>query len=88
MAHSAALNGGVDEYTTVANNANADLPNGYRGIADYNKIDGVTVGDIFDFLSNWFAGKKFVIPGGDGTHGILNVQNIFDFLNAWFAGGC
>jgi hypothetical protein len=55
---------------------------------DYNKTGGITVGDIFDFLNDWFAGKKFAILGGDGVHGTLNVQNIFDFLNAWFAGGC
>ncbi|HVU63126.1 MAG TPA: hypothetical protein VHC70_04070, partial [Phycisphaerales bacterium] len=55
---------------------------------DYNKLNGITVGDIFDFLNDWFAGQKFAIVGGDGTHGQLQVQNIFDFLNAWFAGGC
>jgi hypothetical protein len=55
---------------------------------DYNKIGGITVGDIFDFLNDWFAGSKFAILGGDGQTGTLAVQNIFDFLNAWFAGGC
>jgi hypothetical protein len=55
---------------------------------DYNKTGGITVGDIFDFLNDWFAGSKFAVVGGDGNTGILAVQNIFDFLNAWFAGGC
>jgi hypothetical protein len=55
---------------------------------DYNKVGGITVGDIFDFLNDWFAGSKFANPGGDGVHGALSVQNIFDYLNAWFAGGC
>jgi hypothetical protein len=56
--------------------------------SDYNKIGGITVGDIFDFLNDWFSGSKFAIPGGDGDTGTLAVQNIFDFLNGWFAGGC
>jgi hypothetical protein len=55
---------------------------------DYNKVGGISVQDIFDFLNDWFAGSKFAIVGGDGNTGTLNVQNIFDFLNAWFAGGC
>jgi hypothetical protein len=55
---------------------------------DYNKTGGITVGDIFDFLNDWFGGSKFAILGGDGNSGTLSVQNIFDFLNAWFAGGC
>jgi hypothetical protein len=55
---------------------------------DYNKIGGITVGDIFDFLNDWFAGSAFAIVGGDGNTGTLAVSNIFDFLNAWFAGGC
>jgi hypothetical protein len=46
------------------------------------------VQDIFDFLNDWFAGRKSAIVGGDGTTGTLAVQNIFNFLNAWFAGGC
>jgi hypothetical protein len=54
--------------------------------ADYNKVNGVGVPDIFDFLNDWFGGRKFAIPGGDGNTGTLTVQNIFDFLNAWFAG--
>jgi hypothetical protein len=55
---------------------------------DYNKVNGVGVPDIFDFLNDWFAGKLFANVGGDGNSGTLAVQNIFDFLNAWFAGGC
>jgi hypothetical protein len=55
---------------------------------DYNKVGGITVQDIFDFLNDWFAGSPFAHFGGDGTPTQLNVQNIFDFLNSWFAGGC
>jgi hypothetical protein len=55
---------------------------------DYNKVNGIGVADIFDFLNDWFAGKLFANTGGDGNTGTLSVQNIFDFLNAWFAGGC
>jgi aminopeptidase N len=46
--------------------------------------DGVlTVQDIFDFLTAWFAGT----PQGDfDSSGTLTAVDIFDFLSAWFAG--
>ena len=53
--------------------------------ADYNKVSGVSVQDIFDYLNDWFAGRPYANTGSNGT-GALTVQNIFDFLNAWFAG--
>ncbi len=56
--------------------------------ANYNKANGVTVQDIFDFLSDWFAGSQFASTGGSGSPVALNVQNIFDFLTNWFNGGC
>ncbi len=56
--------------------------------ANYNHNTQLEVQDIFDFLNDWFAGKKAAIVGGDGATGTLAVQNIFDFLNSWFAGGC
>ena len=56
--------------------------------ADYNKVGGVSVQDIFAFLADWFAGSPFANVGGDGSPASLRVQNIFDFLAAWFAGGC
>ena len=54
--------------------------------ADYNKLNGVEVQDIFDFLNDWLAGSPYANTGGNGSPGPLAVQNIFDFLNAWFAG--
>jgi hypothetical protein len=56
--------------------------------ANYNKVNGITVQDIFDFLGDWFAGNPFANTGGTGAAGSLNVQNIFDFLSDWFNGGC
>jgi hypothetical protein len=56
--------------------------------ADFNKINGLSVQDIFDYLNSWFAGSLLSKTGGDGVTGTLAVQDIFDFLNAWFAGGC
>jgi hypothetical protein len=51
--------------------------------ADFNNSGGVTLQDIFDFLSAYFAG----LPTADfnGVGGIT-VQDIFDFLSAYFAG--
>ncbi len=56
--------------------------------ADYNKVNSITVQDIFDYLNDWFAGSNFAIVAGNGASGSLTVQAIFDYLNAWFAGGC
>lgn len=56
-------------------------------IADFNKVNGVNVADIFAFLGAWFAGSPFAHLPGDGT-GVPVVQDIFQFLTAWFAGGC
>ena len=49
--------------------------------ADWNRSGAVTVQDIFDFLSSWFAGSGD-FNGQNGN----TVQDIFDFLAAWFAG--
>jgi hypothetical protein len=54
--------------------------------ADYNKTGGVTVTDIFNFLSDWFAASPFARTGGNGDATPLTVQNIFDFLTNWFNG--
>ncbi len=50
---------------------------------DWNKNGELSVQDIFDFLSAWFA----LDPRADfnGVSGITP-QDIFDFLSAWFAG--
>lgn len=55
--------------------------------ADYNQQSGVTVQDVFDFLSAWFAGNPWADFTANGV-GTPSVQSIFDYLNAWFAGGC
>lgn len=49
---------------------------------DYNHNGVVSVQDIFDFLSGWFAGNT--AADINGNHAI-EVQDIFDFLSAWFA---
>ncbi|HMN41718.1 MAG TPA: lamin tail domain-containing protein [Phycisphaerales bacterium] len=54
--------------------------------ANYNKVGGLSVQDIFDFLNDWFASRPYAKVAGDGVSGTLAVQDIFDFLNAWFAG--
>lgn len=55
--------------------------------ADYDKVNGIQVADVFAYLNDWFAGSKMAIPGGNGVHGVLTVSHIFDYLNVWF-GGC
>ncbi len=50
--------------------------------ADYNGDGILSVQDIFDFLSGWFASA----PQADFNGGGITVQDIFDFLTAWFAG--
>jgi hypothetical protein len=51
--------------------------------ANFNQSSGVTVQDIFGFLSGWFAGDPQTDFDDSGT---INVQDIFGFLGAWFAG--
>jgi hypothetical protein len=50
--------------------------------ADFNKVGGVSVQDIFDFLGAYFAGDPLANMNG----GVLSVQDIFDFLAAYFRG--
>jgi hypothetical protein len=50
---------------------------------DFNNSGSISVQDIFDFLSAWFA----ALPSADFNHvNGITVQDIFDFLAAWFAG--
>ncbi len=51
--------------------------------ADFNNVNGVTVQDIFDFLTAWLAGNASA--DFNGVNGVT-VQDIFDFLTAWLAG--
>lgn len=55
--------------------------------ADYNHQSGVSVQDVFDFLTAWFAGDPLANFATNGV-GTPSVQSVFDYLNAWFAGGC
>lgn len=55
--------------------------------ADFNKTGGVTVQDVFDYMTAWFGGSALAVFGGDGT-GVPVAQDLFNFMGAWFAGGC
>jgi hypothetical protein len=50
---------------------------------DFNGSGGADVGDIFAYLTAWFAGEARADFNGAGG---IDVQDIFDFLGAWFAG--
>jgi len=52
-------------------------------LADFNCSGTVTVQDIFDFLSAWFAHQA---SADFNDSGAVTVQDIFDFLSAWFVG--
>ncbi|MFN7020469.1 MAG: GC-type dockerin domain-anchored protein [Phycisphaerales bacterium] len=51
--------------------------------ADFNGVGGVTLQDLFDYLSAWFTQGKGADFNGSGS---VTVQDIFDFLTAWFVG--
>jgi hypothetical protein len=51
--------------------------------ADYNKISGVDLIDIFAFLEDWFNTVPYT--DFDGQNGV-DLIDIFAFLEAWFAG--
>jgi cytochrome c5 len=52
-------------------------------LADCNADGIVSVGDIFEFLTAWFAGTSAADVNFDN---VLSVQDIFDFLGLWFTG--
>jgi hypothetical protein len=81
----------TDEAMTAAQVSALGGPNA-RGIihlrpapcpADFNTMGGVTVQDIFDFLSAYFANDPSADFNGAGG---ITVQDIFDFLSAYFTG--
>ncbi len=51
--------------------------------ANFNGAGGVTVQDIFDFLSSYFNNDPSADFNGVGG---VTVQDIFDYLSAYFAG--
>ncbi len=75
-------------FTAGASDCNApSVLNAPCCFADYNKAGGVTVQDIFDFLTDYFSSSVNANVGGNGT-ALPTVQDIFDYLTAYFAGGC
>jgi hypothetical protein len=50
--------------------------------ANFNRVNGLEVQDIFDFLNAWFAGD----PSADIDGGGLAVSDIFTFITLWFSG--
>ena len=49
--------------------------------ADFNNDGRVTIQDVFDFLTAWFAQSPGTDVNGDGH---VTVQDIFTFLGLWF----
>ncbi len=49
---------------------------------NFNQTGGISVQDIFDFLSAYFASSTAADLSANG----ISVQDIFDFLSAYFAG--
>lgn len=84
---SSSITGGTAgaSFTTSSATCNSGSTSTPCCYADYNKLNGISVQDIFDYLNDWFAGRPYANTGSTGT-GPLTVQNIFSFLNAWFAG--
>lgn len=52
-------------------------------VADYNASGTITVQDIFDFLTAWFAADSSADSNASAT---VTVQDVFDFLSVWFSG--
>jgi hypothetical protein len=84
---------------SIANQADCTaLPGEFRGVntvcgdaanpiaccpANFNQVGGVSLQDLFDFLTAWFAND----PAADFNHvGGISLQDLFDYLTAWFSG--
>jgi len=50
--------------------------------ADFNGTGGITIQDLFDYLTAWFAQTPSADFNGIGG---ITLQDLFDFLAAWFA---
>ncbi len=50
--------------------------------ADFSQSAGVTIQDIYDFLTAWFNAD----PRANLNGATISVQDLFDFVTAWFAG--
>lgn len=75
-------------FTAGASNCNTGVVlNTPCCFADYNKVGGVTVQDVFDYLAGWFGNSVNANVSGNGVL-TPTVQDIFDYLAAWFGGGC
>lgn len=74
------VNDPVPRTSTLANDGIITIVPGCVG--DYNTTGGITVGDVFDFLSDWFATNARADVNLDGA---VNAQDVFDFLTAWFS---
>jgi hypothetical protein len=51
--------------------------------ANFNRVDGLEVQDVFDYLSAWFAHD---MAADFNRNGVLNVDDVFAFMAAWHAG--
>jgi hypothetical protein len=67
--------------TAAVSNARETPPPACR--ADFNHAGGVTVQDIFDFLTAYFSSAA---PADINGVGGVTVQDIFDYLTLYFAG--
>jgi hypothetical protein len=76
----AVVEAAVDDFAVTAVTCGAP-PAACR--ADYNGQNGVELTDIFNFLSDWFAGNT---RADFNQNGSVELTDIFQFLNAWFAG--
>lgn len=70
-----------DSALVFINGVNTAPTHGRQCPGDYDNVGGRTVGDVFLFLSDWFAG----LPGADiDRRNGVGVNDIFEFLGEWF----
>lgn len=88
VANSAACTGANTRYVASQNLCNAGTNSTTPCCrADFNKTGGITIQDVFGYLTAWFAAS----PSADyDTNGANppTIQSLTSYLAAWFAGGC
>jgi hypothetical protein len=76
------------KYTTAGASSGCNAGNNAKTpccYADFDKLNGANLDDVFIYLNAWFAGSPYCKIAGDGS-ATPSLDDIFQYINIWFAG--